>query len=634
VWVEDQSGGRAKAGRLTLRVPESALTGAASLHIEMEDSEVIDKSLNLSRAKVIDSAKVAGEGCVEVALSLPALPLGYHRLTVKAGGREMRSWVIVAPRRAYAAEHGPAWGVFLPLYALHSKRSWGIGDYTDLRRLIEWAGAKGAGVVATLPLLPTFLDRPLQPSPYLPVSRRYWNEFYLDIERLPELTRCAPARRLLASPAMRRTLRELSAGDRVPWKAAMEARRAVLVLLGRAAFSAGRSAPAGLSAWMAAHPAAEDYARFRAVCEARGEPWCHWPARLRDGRLRRADADEAVVRRHLWAQWRTDEQLARVGAGRAGLLLDLPLGVHPDGYDAWRERTRFAVGVSGGAPPDSFFVRGQDWGFPPLHPGAMRATGFRYTIECLRHHMQHADVLRIDHVMGLHRLFWVPHGATPAEGVYVDYPAEPLYAILCLLSHRARTLVLGEDLGTVPRAVPAAMRRHGVQRTYVLQYELPSDARVPLRPPGPGDVATLNTHDMPTFRGFLEGRDIPDRLALGLLDARGATRERARRARTVRGLRSRLLRAGLLEERGARGGRDATAATLLPAALEWLGRSPARIVLVNLEDLWGELRPQNTPGTTDQRPNWQLRARRGLPDMLSGRGVRRVLARLDGARRA
>jgi 4-alpha-glucanotransferase len=617
-------GGRPPAA--TLRIPGARAPARADCRLDLQDGELREWTLSLAGAG-------AGKGSARsVPLALPGpLPPGIHRLSVGLGAERHEARVLSAPVRAWRPAEARRWGGFLPLYALHGERSWGAGHFGDLAELGARLAECGGDVVATLPLLPTFLDRPLQPSPYLPVSRRYWNEFYLDVERLPELPHCEPARRLLASSAMRHRLAALSRGDRVPWQPAMAARRAVLEPLARAAWPAGRPAPAGLSAWMAACPGAEDYARFRAVCETRGEPFRHWPARLRDGELREGDADGARVRHHLWVQWRTDEQLGAVAAGGSRLLLDLPLGVHPDGYDAWRERARFAVGVSGGAPPDGFFVRGQDWGFPPLHPGAMRASGLAYTAECLAHHMRHADVLRIDHVMGLHRLFWVPHGATPAEGVYVDYPAEPLYALLCLLSHRTRTLVLGEDLGTVPRAVPAAMRRHGIQRTYVLQYELPDDARAPLRRPGPGDVATLNTHDMPTFRGFLEGRDIPDRQALGLLDARGAERERARRARVVRGLRSRLAAEGLLAPEAAR---DAGAPALLPAALEWLGRSPARIVLVNLEDLAGELRPQNTPGTTDERPNWQLRARHALPGLLTGRDARRTLARLHAARSA
>jgi 4-alpha-glucanotransferase len=629
--------GRPPATALRVAATRTGARGApsrAACRLELEHEAPRTWMLALAGPRAPAGVRERGtpDGPVRtVPLALPGpLSPGIHRLVVEVGGLRHEACVISAPRCAWRPAAARSWGGFLPLYALRGERSWGAGHFGDLAELGRRLAEQGGGIVATLPLLPTFLDRPLQPSPYLPVSRRFWNEFYLDVERLPELSRCAPARRALAAPAMRRRLAALSEGGRVPWKAAMAARREVLGRLARAAWPAGRAAPAGLAEWLAARPDALDYARFRAVCEARREPWSRWPARLAGGTLRRGDADESAVRYHLWAQWRADGQLADVPAGGTGLVLDLPLGVHPDGYDAWRERGRFAPGVSGGAPPDAFFVRGQDWGFPPLHPDAMRTTGFAYTTACLLHHMRRAEILRIDHVMGLHRLFWVPHGAPPAAGVYVDYPAEPLYALLCLLSHRTRTLVLGEDLGTVPRAVPAAMRRHGVQRTYVLQYELPDGVRRALRRPGPGDVATLNTHDMPTFRGFVEGRDIPDRRALGLLDARGEARERTRRARAVRALRARLVREGLLDARDAR---EADAAALLPAALAWLGRSPARVVLVNLEDLWGETRQQNTPGTTDERPNWQLRARRALPGMLAARGVRRALAALDGERR-
>ncbi|MHC5211284.1 MAG: 4-alpha-glucanotransferase [Planctomycetota bacterium] len=434
-----------RAPEILLRVPSGRVPARASCRLELEGGGQRTWTLAHSgrRARGAHPERPSRNGRVHaIPLSLPdPLPFGVHRLTVERGSARHEAHVLSAPRRAYRPADARRWGGFLPLYALHGERSWGAGHFGDLAELGARLAEQGGDVLATLPLLPTFLDRPLQPSPYMPVSRRHWNEFYLDVERLPELARCAPARRLLSSAAMRRGLRELSRGDRVPWRAAMSARRSVLQLLSRAAWRPGRGAPPGLADWMAAHPGAEDYARFRALCETRGTPWHTWPARLAQGRLRRGDADEAVVRHHLWAQWRTDEQLAGVASDRNGLLLDLPLGVHPDGYDAWREQSSFAAGVSGGAPPDGFFVRGQDWGFPPLLPDAMRATGFRYTMACLAHHMAHADVVRIDHVMGLHRLYWVPHGATPAEGVYVDYPAEPLYALLCLLSHRTRTLV-------------------------------------------------------------------------------------------------------------------------------------------------------------------------------------------------
>src|SRR3990172_6909058 len=233
---------------------------------------------------------------------------------------------------------------------------------------------------------------------------------------------------------------------------------------------------AGFGGLVAGHPEVEDYARFRATGERQRAPWPSWSRPLCDGVLTEGDYDERARRYHLYVQWVAREQIRVLSehSRRAGvnLYLDLPLGVHPHSYDVWREREAFVLGVSGGAPPDVVFTQGQDWGFPPLHPEAIREQGYRYVIAYLRHQLQHTTLLRIDHVMGLHRLFWIPKGLEARDGVCVRYPAEELYAIFCLESHRHRASIVGENLGTVPAYVNSAMARHNLHRMYVLQYEL------------------------------------------------------------------------------------------------------------------------------------------------------------------
>ncbi|HEX2120656.1 MAG TPA: 4-alpha-glucanotransferase, partial [Thermoanaerobaculia bacterium] len=241
-------------------------------------------------------------------------------------------------------------------------------------------------------------------------------------------------------------------------------------------------------------------------------------------RERRGDGPAS---RHIDAQLRIAQQMRRLAA-RGGLYLDFPLGVHPGGYDVWRYADSFAKGVSVGAPPDAFFTKGQNWGFPPLDPDAIRANRYEYFRACIRHHMQHASILRLDHVMGLHRLYWIPEGAEAKDGVYVRYRDEELFAIIALESQLHGCAVVGEDLGTVPEYVPRAMQRHGLRRMFVVQYEA--------KPEGIGDpprmsVASVNTHDMPTFAAFERGLDIDDRVEQGLLDEEGARKEREARAR-------------------------------------------------------------------------------------------------------
>jgi 4-alpha-glucanotransferase len=300
----------------------------------------------------------------------------------------------------------------------------------------------------------------------------------------------------------------------------------------------------------------------------------------------------------------------------------MPLGVNPAGYDAWRFRELFAEGVSAGAPPDPLFTGGQDWGFRPLIPDALRTSGYMYLIETLRHHFRHAPMLRLDHVMSLYRLFWVPDGITAKRGVYVRYPEDELFAILVLESARHKAVVVGEDLGTVPAAVRRAMERHSVHRMHVVQYEAAADAGSTVTVADEDVVASLNTHDMPLFAGFWRGSEIDDQLELGLIDEeehRAARQERADLRRTL--------------SRSVGAGGEVEPELVRQRLLERLAASPARYVLVTLEDLWLEDRPQNVPGTSSERPNWQRRARRSLSEIIGDAAVRRMLNAIGERRR-
>ena len=535
----------------------------------------------------------AGRVRLEDGSEVPAgsrLPPGYHRL-----GRERL--VISAPSRCYEPDGNREWGVFLPLYALRTKRDWGIGDLTDLTALLEWTQSLGGSVVGTLPMLPAFLDDPFDPSPYSPVSRLFWNEIYVDVERAPELERSPEAQKVMRSKRFREDLAKARRTRHVDYRLVASLKRRVLERL--AAESEG--APPGTSAKRLRE--IQEYARFRAAIERLGPKWREWEGGPRGpGTLDQGDLDPAVVQYHAYVQLLAEDQFAQLdrrATGGDALFLDMPIGVHPDGYDAWRHRGVFADGVTTGAPPDPFFSEGQDWGFAPLKPFGLR----EYHIACLRHLMRHASILRIDHVMWMHRLFWVPDGMGPKEGVYVTYPHEELYAILSLESHRARTVIVGEDLGTVPKEVRRTMARHGLRRSYVLQYELRPEHGDPLGTVPEASQASLNTHDMTPFAAMWEGLDIDDRIDLGLLDTKTAREERRNRREIKRALVEFLRSQRLL------GKRSSSADDVMVAAQRYLAGSRARTVLVNLEDLWGETRPQNTPGTDTERPNWVRKAR-------------------------
>jgi len=606
-----------------LRLPGPLAGARAACRIALDEAGGRTIVRDLGRLPVLGSASVGGLRVARSRLrGLPRLPLGRHRLVLEAGSRAFESTVLAAPSRAFV-HPGRAWGVFMPLYALRTRGDGGCGDLGGLRALMDWVFSQGGGVVATLPLLAAFLDAPCEPSPYSPVSRLFWNELYVDVDAVRRrLGGPGPAPLAAPGPAAFRD------APPVDYRGVMAARRRALEALAArlAAGAGGGEARRAFDRFLAENPRVSDYARFRAACERRGTPWSAWPAAARDGVLAEADADPAAVRYHRFVQWAAQEQMEALAAHARrrgpGLYLDFPLGVHRDGYDVWRERDLFALDASGGAPPDSVFTRGQDWGFPPLHPERIREQGYRYLAGCLRHHLRCAGLLRIDHVMGLHRLYWVPRGGDARDGVYVRYAADELHALLCLESWRHRAMVVGENLGTVPPEVNAAMARHRLQDMYTLQYELDS-GRLP-RSPARDAVCALNTHDMPMFATYESGRDLDDRVALGLATRPGAQAEAARRAATLDALARALRQRGF--PAGGPGG-------LLRAALAWLGSSPARVVLANLEDLWGETRPQNVPSTGPERPNWRRRARYALEAFRGLPAVRETLRTLDRARR-
>ncbi len=402
----------------------------------------------------------------------------------------------------------------------------------------------------------------------------------------------------------------------------MALKRRVLEELSRCFFAEPGARQHAFEQFLQEHEAVKDYAAFRATGERRAAPWPDWPAPQRDGTLTAADHDEAAWRYHVYVQWAADEQLAALAAqarqAGPGLYLDLPLGVHGHGYDVWRERDAFAVGAAGGAPPDVVFPGGQDWGFPPLHPERIRNHDYRYVTSYLRRQLRYAGVLRIDHMPVFHRLFWVPQGMEARDGVYVRYPAEELYAVFSLESHRHRAMLVGEDLGTVPPEVPASMARHNVRRMYVVQYELKDDPAQALPAPPAGSVASVNTHDMPPFAAYWHGADIDERARLGLLGGQDPAKEHQTRREMLDALVTFLRGAGLLDG-------PADASSVLRACLAYLADSQARIVLVNLEDLWQETRPQNIPSTSDRCPNWCRKSRYTLQELSTLPQVESVL---------
>ena len=616
-----------------LRVPRSAENARARLRLVLETGEAREAACDLSLLPVAGTGTGPAGKCVAKRARIPwRLPPGYHTLQVDLERVNCGTTVVSAPPRAWAAPGGSGreWGAFLPLYALHSRGSLGSGDLTDLRALMDRIGEMGGDAVGTLPLLSSCYPDPFNPSPYSPCSRLAWNEFYLDVTRAPGFGECGAARELLASEEFRTEADRLRKAPLVDYRRGMALKRRVLEELAEAFFRSDPGAREDFRHFVAGNRPIGGYARFRAAWDTIRSPWPTWPEPLRDGHLDEGDFDGAAERYHLFVQWALHLQLRDLSSDSRKLLyLDLPLGASYDGYDVWRHRDLFALRASAGAPPDDFFTRGQDWGFPPLHPGRIREDGHAYFRACIANQLRYAGILRIDHVMGLHRFFWIPNGAGPSEGTYVRYPAEELYAILCLESHRHRARIVGEDLGTVPPYVRPTMGRHGLRRIFVVQYGLVPEAGRALGKIPRVSLACVNTHDMPPFAAFLDSLDVEDRVSLGLLDREGAGAESAGRRERVRALTEFLRKRGRLPRTGPRpdGG------TLLRACLAHLAGSTAEMVIVNLEDLWLERAPQNTPGTSTERPNWVRKGRHSLEEFLALPEVTGALREIDRIRK-
>jgi 4-alpha-glucanotransferase len=584
------------AEHVSVPVPAGSEPEHCWLALVLEDGTAI-------RQRVSELLQVGAGGTLRMHAPTPSggpIPPGYHELVFEGPGAESRALFIAAPR-CPSAERG--WGLFAPLHGLRSDSDWGAGSFSDLERAARWVRSRDGTFLGTLPMYPVFLEAPADPSPYLPVTRLGVSEIFVDPTAAEELTSAPAAVEVLRSPEFRARVAAAHAATLVPYEELARLRRAVLEPLATALYGDDRRALLGDFA--VEHPELLAYARFRATVERHGRDRRRWPAAaLRD--LGRLSLDDAAVRYHLCAQWLGLRQLG--DAARDGLLYgDLPVGVHPQGFDPFFEPDAFAVEARVGAPPDPFYADGQDWSSPPLQPRALREQRYRHFIEVLRFALAHCGVLRIDHVMGLQRLYWIPPGFDARHGAYVSYPAEELHAIVCLEAQRAGSVVVGEDLGTVETSVREAMARDRMLRSWVMQFQ--TSVEDPLPPPPRHCLASFGTHDTPRFAAYFRGAQAgePNRIEDLLSDRPPHENERAR------------WRSAVLAAIGRQGSPPAPPSGAGPVSgeadeeraavagcLRQLASSGADLVLVDLGDLLGDLEQENRPGTVDDA-NWRHR---------------------------
>jgi 4-alpha-glucanotransferase len=586
------------------------------------------------------------------ALRLPqSLPLGYHTLRLHlagAGGAPLEQLVIVAPDRCPSpAARGArrAFGLTVQLYAVRSARNGGAGDFTDLAALVRWARELGAAFVAVNPL------HALDPtgervSPYSPISRLFLHSLYLDAEAVPELAECPAARDLVTSEVYRRARAELRQGDRVAAARVLALQWPVLRALSRCFADRGATGARGraYAAFVARHgDPLTDFATFLALAAHRGSPaWTDWPSELRDAQgpavaaYRAAHADDVDL--HRFVQFELDRQLgvaARAGGtGVAlGLMADLAVGTVSDGADTWARPALFAERAGLGAPPDDYAREGQAWRLVPLHPHRLAADppAVRHWIRLVRGALAHAGALRVDHVMSLFRQYWIPPGASARDGAYVRYPAEVLLAVLAVEADRRGAVIVGEDLGTVPRGLPARLHQRGILSTRVLYFE--RDRGGAFRPAARYSrraLVTATTHDHPPLAGYWQGRDLELRRAAGNIpDERALATAQRRRVAERAALRRRLVAEGGLAPTTV----DPSPPELAGAVHTFLARTPAPLVGIALDDLTGEAEPVNLPGIgSDRYRGWTRRLGVPLEALPRDARARRALGRLDSRR--
>ncbi|HSD59808.1 MAG TPA: malto-oligosyltrehalose synthase [Burkholderiales bacterium] len=628
---------------------------------ERREGELIPGSLGVTQRR-----QIGGENFVRCAFALPEPPgPGYHWLELRGAEAEApssRTRIIVAPGRCYQPEavsgEGRAWGPAVQLYAVRSRRNWGMGDFSDLHTILEFAAGAGAGIVGVNPLHALRPSEPEHASPYGASSRQFLNTLYIDVEAVADFAECEEARRSMKAPEFQARLRALRGAELVDYAGVAAAKMPVLERLYRhfrehhlepdtgrgRAFREFQAAGGEALRGLAAYEALQEHFR-------RADPalwgWPVWPKPYRDPRSPEVAALVAErqerVEFHEYLQWQARLQLEACGRRSrelglgVGLYGDLAVGVERGGAEAWQHQELYAFGASVGAPPDEFNLHGQDWGLPPLIPRRLREAAYEPFIALLRVNMRCFGALRIDHVMGLMRLFWIPAGASPVQGAYVHYPFGDLLGILALESQRNRCMVVGEDLGTVPDEVRAALAPMGVLSYRPFYFEREPDGA--FSPPAayPRDaLVTVSTHDLPTLSGYWQGRDLDLRTAFGLFPSEelkhaqmvGRARDRAELLIALE--REGLLPAGASVHPVAN---PVMAPELARAVHVYLARAPSRLLVVQPEDVLGQVDQVNLPGSRqEQHPNWRRKLALDLEEWPGDSRVQALAQALRGER--
>ena len=609
----------------------------------------------------------APSGDARLRLPLDGVAIGYHRLDASCGDNAGSTTLIVVPPRAYLPEEWGRdarrdWAITAQLYSLRSSRNWGIGDFSDLGVLADRAAGFGASAIGLNPLHALFPANPRHLSPYSPSSRAFLNPIYIDVESVPEWVLCDDARAIADEDGFANALQAARDSEFVDYEAVWRLKGRMLLALYRALCTERSRQPGSDRAVafeafkQAGGDALKRFATFEALQQhflerGAGLSWRGWPSAYRDAGSTEVAAFAAehadAVELSQYLQWEADRQLGlqadamRRAGMTTGLYRDVAVGVDPNGAEAWGDQSLLVAGAAVGAPPDVYNPNGQDWGLTPFNPIALQRRAFAPFIAAIRASMRHAGAIRIDHVIGLKRLYWVPIGMTADAGGYIAYPFDELMGIVALESWRHRCFVVGEDLGTVPEGFREDAERLALLSYRVLMFEREGGDGAFLPPTAYPELAAaaVSTHDLPTLVGLFTGRDLEWRRDLGLYPSpQGAEREIAFRQATRAALLEALAAHGGLSPQAVKdlaGGQPLTSsarAELLQAAHRFLAAAPSRLLLVQLEDLAGEVEQMNLPGTVDAHPNWRRKLRPTLEELFADAVVIRIATSVQETR--
>ena len=626
------------SGTVNLHIPIENQCDRLHVEIHWEWGGVTNSEIHLGGLPRTAEIEAGNRRWLRIAIPVSTLcngefRFGYHRVSARFCDQSAEMWLIGTPERAWlppALENGgKSAGLGVQLYGVRSERNWGCGDFTDLRGVASWAAALGASFIALNPLHAIHNRRPFNTSPYLPYSLLYRNFLYLDVERLPEFQQCPRAVRAFQSPQVQTELAALRSSGQVDYEgvAAIKMRFLRRVFVHGTRY--GSIDRAALRRWIEAE--GEGLQRFATYCaldehlhRRHPEMWIfpHWP---REFQHPDSPAVNEFCRKHArniefycYLQWRIDQQAAvaedevRAAGVSVGLYHDLPLATDRYGCELWGHREYYVSGCRVGSPPDDFSPSGQDWGFPPPHREQHLESGYRHYVATIRAAVRHGGALRIDHVMRLFRLYWIPDAVDATCGAYVGDNWEDLIRILALESVRNEFFVVGEDLGTVEPWVREALGRFRILSYRLLYFERGEWGRFkrPAEYPAQALVSTT-THDLATLAGFWIGADIDARRSAGVLDEAGYHNSMAGRDHDKQKLLEALHELGLLPDGDFRQWSD----QVRDACLAYLAQSPATLLAINHEDLSGEPYQQNLPGTTAEYPNWSRKMTRSPEEM-------------------